>query len=167
MPHRTIRPCPRTPAPPHANHTESLRKPHAVRLSNLADYAVVMLAAAARKGEGLGARVTATELAGTTKVPLATAQKVLGQLAAAGLLTSGRGSRGGFALARPAAAISVADIVEAMEGPIALAGCVTEADTPCALTDHCRVKPHWPSINDAVRGALAGVSLAHLSAGTP
>ena len=140
------------------DHSES-----PMRLSNLADYAVVMLAAAARAD----ARVTATELAGTTKVPLATAQKVLGQLAAAGLLTSGRGTRGGFALARPAAAISVADIVEAIEGPIALAGCLGEAQQPCALTDHCQVKPHWPPINDAVRGALAGVSLAHLSAGPP
>ncbi len=138
-----------------------------MRLSNLADYAVVMLAAAARIGCGADARVTATELAGTTKVPLATAQKVLGQLAAAGLLTSGRGTRGGFALARPAAAISVAEIVEAMEGPIALAGCLGEAEQPCALTDHCLVRPHWPPINDAVRGALAGVSLAHLSAGPP
>ena len=154
-------PCPLQP-PPHG-HSHQTAPKAAMRLSNLADYAVVMLAAAARAD----ARVTATELAGTTKVPLATAQKVLGQLATAGLLTSGRGTRGGFALARPAEAISVADIVEAIEGTDRARRVPRrDAQQPCALTDHCQVRsPTGPPINDAVRGALAGVSLAHLSAG--
>ena len=124
-----------------------------MRLSHLADYAVVMMAAAARRPAG--ARLSATVLAEETGVPLPTVQKLVSQLAAAGLLRSARGTGGGFALARPAAAISLADIVEAVEGPIALTACVEHGRHDCALEAHCRVKPHWASVNGAVRGALA------------
>ena len=123
-----------------------------MRLTSLADYAVVMMAAAAR--HPAGARLSAGLLAGETGVPLATAQKLMGRLASAGLLNSSRGSGGGFRLARPASEVSLADIVEAVEGPIAMTNCIE---------DHCRVKPHWNVVNGAVRGALAGVSLASLS----
>ena len=69
-----------------------------MRLTSLADYAVVMLTAAARhQGEGW---LSATAMAEETGVPLATAQRLSGRLAAAGLLSSTRGSEGGFALAR-------------------------------------------------------------------
>src|SRR5256885_10204557 len=84
-----------------------------MRLSHLADYAVVLMTAAARYPAG--ARLSATELAGDTGVPLPTAQKLMGQLAASGLLSSMRGASGGFALARPAGEISLADIVEAVQ----------------------------------------------------
>src|SRR3954469_14733295 len=92
-----------------------------MRLTHLADYAVVLMTAAARYPAG--ARLSATELSSDTGVPLPTTQKLMGQLAASGLLTSVRGASGGFALARPAGAISLADIVEAVEGPIAMTVC--------------------------------------------
>ena len=132
-----------------------------MRLSNLADYAVVMLAAAARSTD---ARLTATDLAGATGVPLPTAQKLVGMLAGAGLIRSRRGAGGGFCLARPAAEISLADIVEAVEGPIALTACVEAGRQDCGLDHHCQVKPHWGAVNDAMRGALGSVSLASISA---
>ena len=132
-----------------------------MRLSNLADYAVVMLAAAARDR---GARLNATSLADRIGVPLPTVQKLVGRLAAAGLLVSSRGTGGGFHLARSADDISLAEIVEAVEGPIALAACVETGRQDCGLDHHCTVKPHWSAVNNAVRGALAGVSLASLSA---
>ncbi len=141
-----------------------------MRLSSLADYAVVLLTAAARhpvQGVVLGeasVRLNATLLAEETGVPLPTAQKLVSRLAAAGLLESARGTGGGFRLARPAAAISLADIIEAVEGPIALTTCVDEDRHDCALNQQCQVKPHWAIINDTVRGALAGVSLARLAA---
>ncbi len=134
-----------------------------MRLSSLADYAVVMLSAAARRCGSAG-RCNATMLAEETGVPLPTAQKLVSRLSAAGLLESTRGSGGGFRLARPAAAISLADIVEAVEGPIALTVCVDHRADDCAIEGSCRVKPHWSVVNGAVRGALAGVSLAQLSA---
>ena len=132
-----------------------------MRLSSLADYAIVLMSAAARACGSVP--VSATLLAGRTGVPLPTAQKLVGRLAAAGLLISARGTGGGFRLARPAAAISLADIVEAVEGPIALTTCVDDHRDHCALDHHCAVKPHWGVVNQAVRDALGGVSLVHLS----
>lgn len=132
-----------------------------MRLSSLSDYAVVMMSAAARHGSG--ERLSASSLAGETGVPLPTAQKLMGKLAASGLLTSARGAGGGFALARAVDAISVADIVEAVEGPIALTDCVEGARRECELGETCRVRPHWSAVNAAVKGALSGVTLAVLA----
>ena len=132
-----------------------------MRLTSLADYAVVMMAAAARHPGD--ARLTANLLAGETGVPLPTAQKLMGRLASAGLLSSTRGTGGGFRLAREAQGISLADIIEAVEGPIAMTTCVDEARHDCALLGSCQVKPHMSTVNGAVRGALQGVSLQSLA----
>ena len=132
-----------------------------MRLTHLADYAVVLMTAAARRESG--ARLSATELAAETGVPLPTAQKLMGQLAASGLLTSARGAGGGFALSRPAGDISLADIVEAVEGPIALTMCSDSNNHECALDKHCRVKPHIGIVGNAVRGALGAVRLTELA----
>ena len=134
-----------------------------MKLSSLTDYAVVMLTATARHCGGL-ARVNATSLADETGVPLPTAQKLVSRLSAARLVESARGTGGGIRLARPPATISLADIVEAVEGPIALTACVEKGDHDCCIEGNCRVKPHWNAVNDAVRGALAGVTLAQLAA---
>ena len=131
-----------------------------MRLTHLADYAVVLMTAAARYPAG--ARLSATELSGDTGVPLPTAQKLMGQLAASGLLTSARGASGGFALARPSAQITLADIVEAVEGPIAMTAC-SDGSHDCALDAHCRVKPHIGAVGNAVRGALGAVRLTELA----
>ncbi len=132
-----------------------------MRLTSLADYAVVMMAAAAR--HPAGARLSAAGIAQETGVPLPTAQKLVGRLASAGLLTSARGTGGGFALARGADGISLADIIEAVEGPIAMTNCADAQRSDCALDHSCRVKPHLTAVNGAVRGALQGVSLLTLS----
>lgn len=134
-----------------------------MRLSNLADYAIVMMAAAAKHCGG--ARTSAAELAAETGIPVPTAQKIVSKLSAAGLLRSTRGAGGGLQLARPAAAITMADIVEAIEGPIALVSCIDTGD--CAVEHECSVKPHWPVVNAAVRGALAEVSLAKIASQAP
>jgi FeS assembly SUF system regulator len=129
-----------------------------MRLSNLADYAVITMCQAAHHcGK---ARVSAAELAAETGLPVPTVQKLVTRLTAAGLLRSVRGAHGGLQLGRPAAAITVADIVEAVEGPIALTACVDHA--PCNFEAGCNMKPHWPIINDALRSALAGITLAQL-----
>lgn len=148
-----------------------------MRLSNLADYAVVTMTAAARhcgraslvdsrgdagtapRGTRRG-RVCAAELAAETGLPVPTVQKLVSRLTAAGLLRSVRGAGGGLQLARPAAAITLADIVEAVEGPIALTACVEGED--CSVHQDCRVRPHWPVVNAALRGALAGIPLTQL-----
>ncbi|MCB2088714.1 MAG: SUF system Fe-S cluster assembly regulator [Sphingomonadaceae bacterium] len=132
-----------------------------MRLSNLADYAVVTMSAAARHCGG--ARVSAAQLAEETGLPAPTVQKLVSRLTAAGLLRSIRGAGGGLQLARPAAAISLADIIEAVEGPIALTSCVEQGRHECSLEGCCTVRPHWPVVNDALRGALAQVPLTQLA----
>jgi FeS assembly SUF system regulator len=132
-----------------------------MRLTSLADYAVVMMAAAAR--HAAGTRLSSTLLAGETGVPLPTAQKLTGRLAAAGLLETARGTGGGFRLARGPREISLADIVEAVEGPIVMTSCVDTERHECALEGACQVRPHMGVVNHAVRGALQGVSLSSLA----
>ena len=133
-----------------------------MRLTHLADYAVVMMTAAARREAG--ARLSAAELAQETGVPLPTAQKLMQSLASAGLLIGQRGAGGGYTLARPADAISLADIVEAVEGPIAMTQCAgSDEASDCALDAHCRVKPHMGIVGAKVRGALGAVSLQELA----
>ena len=132
-----------------------------MRLTHLADYAVVMMTAAARREAG--ARLSATELAEETGVPLPTAQKLMQRLAAAGLLTGQRGAGGGYALARAVTEISLADIVEAVEGPIAMTQCADGLNHECILDAHCRVKPHMGIVGAKVRGALGAVSLQELA----
>jgi FeS assembly SUF system regulator len=132
-----------------------------MRLSSLADYAVVMMSAAAR--HGCGARLSATLLSTETGVPLPTAQKLMQKLSGAGLLSSLRGTGGGFKLTRPAAAITLADIIEAIEGPIAMTSCVDDHRHDCALESSCQTRPHWGTVNGAVRGALAAVPLTQLA----
>ena len=132
-----------------------------MRLTHLADYAVVMMTAAARRDAG--ARWSASELAEETGVPAPTAQKIMQSLAKAGLLDSQRGSAGGYRLARPVPDISLADIIEAVEGPIAMTQCSETGISDCALDHHCKVKPHMNIVGAKVRGALSAVSLQELA----
>lgn len=131
-----------------------------MRLSSMADYAVVTMTAAARHCGG--ARVSAARLAEETGLPAPTVQKLVSRLTSAGLLRSSRGVGGGLKLARPAAAITLADIIEAVEGPIAMTACTEHGRHDCTLEDGCSVKPHWPLVNEALRGALAQVPLTRL-----
>ncbi|HEU0309837.1 MAG TPA: Rrf2 family transcriptional regulator [Sphingomicrobium sp.] len=132
-----------------------------MRLTHLADYAVVLMTAAARREPC--ARLSATDLSQDTGVPLPTAQKLMQQLAAHGLLVGHRGAGGGYALARPVSEISLADIVEAVEGPIVLTMCADGINHECVLDAHCRVKPHMSIVGDAIRTSLSAVSLAQLA----
>ena len=132
-----------------------------MRLSSMADYAVVTMCAAARHCGS--ARVSAADLAEETGIPAPTVQKVVSKLSSAGLLRSVRGAGGGLQLARPAAAITLAEIVEAVDGPHALTACVEQGRHDCALEPCCSVRPHWGVVNETLRGALAGVPLTQLA----
>jgi FeS assembly SUF system regulator len=127
----------------------------------MADYAVVVMSAAARHCGGV--RVNAGQLAEETGLPAPTVQKLVSRLTSAGLLRSSRGVGGGLKLARPAAAITLADIIEAVEGPIALTSCTEHGRHDCTLEAACHVRPHWSAVNEAMRGALAGVPLTQLA----
>lgn len=137
-----------------------------MRLSSLADYAVVLMSAASRHcGAALLAegKLNASTLSKETGVPLPTTQKLVSRLSSAGLIESTRGIGGGIRLARPPASISLADIVEAVEGPLAITSCTIDGNHDCALEDNCTVKPHWGVVNQTIRKALDDVSLASLA----
>jgi FeS assembly SUF system regulator len=131
-----------------------------LRISKLTDYGIVLLArfAAAPRDAQLSAR----ELAERAALPLPAASKMLKQLTAAGLLESLRGAKGGYRLVRAPEQITVAEIVHALEGPIALMEC-TAGPGHCEQEARCTVQEPWHRINRAVLDALSRVTLADLA----
>ncbi|MCC7137986.1 MAG: SUF system Fe-S cluster assembly regulator [Planctomycetes bacterium] len=130
------------------------------RITKLADYGILLMAyLASDRRQGVH---TARDLSGATGVPLPTVSKILKALARAGLLASHRGVGGGFALAREANRISVADVVTALEGPIALTTCLNPASESCGIEASCPVRPNWERINEAVRAALSTLSIPEM-----
>ncbi|MBV9343478.1 MAG: SUF system Fe-S cluster assembly regulator, partial [Gammaproteobacteria bacterium] len=130
-----------------------------LRISRLTDYATVLLAALAEEP----ARVqTAAALAERTRIAAPTVSKLLKQLHRAGLVVSTRGLHGGYQLARPAAQISAAGILDALEGPVALTDC-SAGHGVCEIEQTCRVGRVWQRLNLAIRRSLYDVSLAQLA----
>src|ERR1700751_94412 len=124
-------------------------------LSKLADYGVIVATHLAAYPDR---QVTAGTVATQTRLPRDTVPKVLKALAHAGLVTAARGAGGGYRLARSAAAISVAEVVAAIDGDIGLTQCSVHVEE-CARTNDCPTRPHWAAINRAVGEALSAVSL--------
>jgi FeS assembly SUF system regulator len=129
-----------------------------LRVTKLTDYATVVLTVlAARPGEVL----SAAELAEHAGLEAPTVAKLLKPLAQAGLVAAFRGSNGGYRLARDAGAISLVEIVEAMEGPLGMTECSLHAGN-CGIEQSCGVRANWRRINDVVADALRGVTLAQM-----
>jgi FeS assembly SUF system regulator len=131
-----------------------------IRLSRLADYGIVIVTELARHPERIH---TAPGMAAATRIPQPMASKILKALARGGLLASTRGAKGGYRLARPADAISVADVIAALEGPIALTACIEDGPGGCEIEALCPARANWQRINDAIRGALADISVAEMA----
>lgn len=137
-----------------------------LRISKLTDYATVIMAELASTSEhGAGCR-SASSVAESTRLEAPTVAKVLKTLARAGLIESVRGVNGGYRLRRPAESISVAAIIRAMEGPIALTECGLEPGL-CTREHDCHLKGNWQQIGQAVERALESLSLADLRAPQP
>ena len=134
-----------------------------LRVTKLTDYAtVVMTVLAARPGEVL----SAAELADRAGLEATTVSKLLKPLAQAGLVDGLRGVHGGYRLARPAEAIGLIDIVEAMEGPLGMTECSLHAGQ-CGIESSCGVRANWRRINDVVADALRAITLAQMVAPAP
>ena len=131
-----------------------------LRISKLTDYATLILA---HLPDGPADRRTAADLAAATRIGLPTVSKVLKELQRAHLVVSTRGVHGGYVLARPAASISAADIIDAVEGPVGLTECATHPGQ-CDLESSCRVGRSWQRVNVAIRRALGDVKLTQLTA---
>ena len=130
-----------------------------LRMSKLTDYGLVLLTHMAQGGNP-GVR-TAQELARCSRVPLPTVSKILKELSKAGIVASQRGRHGGYALARRAELISVAAVIEALEGPVALTECSMH-DGACSLQPTCLAKDHWGPISRAIQRTLQRMPLSAL-----
>ena len=135
-----------------------------IRITREADYGIVLMTALA---QAEGQPRSAALLAQQRRLPLPMVSKILKALARAGLLASQRGVQGGYQLARPATEISAADIIGALEGPIAITECSDELHDGCARQVHCEVSGHWPRINQAIHAALQSISLLDMSRPDP
>ena len=135
-----------------------------LRLSKKADYALMAMKHLATRSDG--AASSAREIAEQYDIPVELMAKVLQRLARRGLLTSHQGTRGGYRLARGAAAISVADIIQSIDGPLTVTACSTEAEN-CGQYSKCSVRdPLW-RIKDRILAALATCSLQEVSTEPP
>ncbi len=135
-----------------------------LRITKQADYALVLLSQFANAGET--AVRTARELSEQATLPLPSVSKILKALSRNGLLASLRGVNGGYRLARSADAISVADVISAIDGPIAFTDCATgttDPDSTCLLKTACPTRTHWIRINRVVADALMHLSLAEVA----
>ena len=134
-----------------------------LRVTKLTDYATVVLTVlATRPGDVL----SATELADLARLEAPTVSKLLKPLAQAGLVCSQRGVRGGYRLSRAATEISLIEIVEAMEGPLAMTEC-SQSESHCGIAHQCGARANWRLINDVVADALRGFTLAQMIAPPP
>ncbi|MGH8455621.1 MAG: SUF system Fe-S cluster assembly regulator [Stenotrophobium sp.] len=131
-----------------------------LKLGKLADYATMLMTAMATAPEQLH---TAQDLAARTHVSAPTAAKLLKLLAKAGMVDSLRGAHGGYRLSRPPQQITVADIVNAVEGPIAVTEC-SEHHSDCSIESSCTTRANWRLINGSIRQALEAVTLAQMAA---
>ena len=94
-------------------------------------------------------------------MPAPTVSKVLKLLSDAALVASVRGVQGGYHLAREPAAISLADVLRAIDGDMALTDC-SLADSTCGLLEHCELRSNWRTINDRVSHLLATISIVDM-----
>ena len=131
-----------------------------IRMTRLADYGILLLTHFAREREQRTR--SARELAAATSLPLPTVSKLLKRLARHGLLEAHRGVKGGFALARGPEAISVAEILEALDGPLGVTECSAD-DGGCDIERSCVVRRNWRRINQVVLDALKGITLAEMA----
>ena len=132
-----------------------------MKINKLTDYSIVILANLVAKDEN--AMYTAKELSEFSGIPLPTVTRILKMLSNEGILESQRGAQGGYELTKNSTDISVAEVIEAMEGPIALTECGSD-DCGCAFEPSCAVGKPWQKINKAVNDVLQNISLSDMSA---
>lgn len=126
-----------------------------LKISRLADYGVVLMHALSQNDS---AKLNAKQLADSTHVPFPTVSKLLKQLCETGLVLSERGVQGGYRLSRPPKSISVSDIINAIDGRVALTDCAL-GDTTCSLIGHCELRGNWQYINNQISQLLSQISM--------
>ncbi|MCD6034459.1 MAG: system Fe-S cluster assembly regulator [Rickettsiales bacterium] len=134
-----------------------------IKLSRMADYAVVLMTHLAQDAKRCEVPLSAHEISEATGIPDPTVSKLLKALSRGGLLTSTRGLHGGYTLAKGSTIITMADIISAVDGPISLTECINEEEKNCGIESFCPTRSGWHKINHKVREAFASVSLAEIA----
>jgi FeS assembly SUF system regulator len=130
-----------------------------LRITKITDYGFILLAHMATQDRD--SLHNAKDLSASIDIPLPTVSKVLKILTQGNILKSHQGSKGGYSLARAPDQISAAEVIEAIEGPVAITDC-SSAD---GCDRDCQVSPRWQQVNGAVIGALQGLTLADMASG--
>ncbi len=134
-----------------------------LRITRLTDYATVVLSHMAQDAKSL---FSSKKLASELGLGIPTVSKILKLLAAAGLVSSVRGAEGGYRLARSAADIAITDIIEALEGPLAMTECALHEDS-CEQSSSCHLSTSWQSISQGISDILRQISLADMLGAKP
>lgn len=132
-----------------------------IKLGKLTDYAIAVMGQLAH--EGMGNSRSASHISGKTAIPEPTVAKILKLLSKGNLVTSERGSMGGYRLVKAANLISIGEIITAMEGPVSIVSCVESHDN-CGVAGSCPTKSSWNRVNEAIKSALESVKLAEMLA---
>lgn len=125
----------------------------------MTDYAIVILG---QMAQDVGRVRTAPALSEATAVPLPSVSKILKTLTHAGMVTAHRGAKGGYSLDRRASDVTMTEIIQALEGPIALTACVDGAEDSCEVQHSCFMRGNWNRVNSAIHAALDAVTLADM-----
>lgn len=129
-----------------------------LRIGKLTDYALLILSQMARDPLSV---LSATHLADRLRLSAPTVSKILKILSEAGLVSSTRGAEGGYRLGRAASEITVADIIAAMEGQIAMTECCEKINL-CGIDAVCTLRNNWRKINGMVQQLLGGITISDM-----
>ncbi len=129
-----------------------------LRVARLTDYACILMSCMTSGPDDVA---SASELAVRSRLELPTVSKLMKRLHKAGLVKSFRGAQGGYRLARPAASITLADIVAAMEGPIGMTECSVHSGR-CSHESHCGARSNWRRVSVILVEALTAVTLSDI-----
>ena len=133
-----------------------------LKINRQTDYAVRVLLALAKQGEG--ARLSSSEIQREMLIPSAFMSRMVAQLARAGLVITFPGREGGVMLPRPAAQITLRDVVEAFEGPILLSECLqAKGEDDCPFRTNCPVSPKWGRVQVAMLREMAAITFESLA----
>ena len=133
-----------------------------LKINRQTDYAVRVLLALAKRGEG--ARLSSTDIQKEMLIPKAFMTRIVAQLSHSGLLNTFPGREGGLMLPRPASQITLRDVVEAFEGPILLSACLqVKGEDDCPFQANCPVRPKWGRVQVAMLREMASITFEDLA----
>ena len=131
-----------------------------IKVSRMADYAVLLVCKMAREKDVIH---SAHELSINTSLSITTISKILTKLTKAEITKSVRGVSGGYKLLKDAKEISVGNIIDIIDGKVALTVCIEENNNDCGLASMCSSYSNWQIINNAVTDALNAVSIKEMA----